>query len=86
MRRPWAAAATKQYSFKGRSCYNCLHALTLSPRPSKTLAAHRSYVCITPGGGKGSDLVLTYPSADPSSLKEYFGMMMEEDRRCVDEG
>jgi hypothetical protein len=40
-------------------------------------------VCITPGGGKGSDLVLTYPSSDPSSLKEYFGMVMEEDRRCV---
>lgn len=34
-------------------------------------------MCITPGGGPASDLVLTYPAHDPSTLSEYFGMAMD---------
>ena len=41
------------------------------------------YVCITPGGGAGSDLVLTYPQHDPSNIREYFGLAMEAERRGV---
>ena len=40
-----------------------------------------SYVCINPGGGPGSDIILSYPQHDPQSIKEYFGVAMQDDAR-----
>lgn len=51
-----------------------------------TLNVPCSYVCIRPGGGKDSDIVLTYPAHDPQSLSEYFGSALtlaEKDRYVV---
>ena len=42
------------------------------------------YVCFTPGSDRGNDLVLPYPTNDPSTIAEFVGVFQEDTQKRID--